>query len=128
MGNTTNMRVSVYSLLLLVLTIVISSAHRGHTKCADGSSPTCSDGSAPVFDGDMTTPPCTDGGRPSTCTDGSTPTRLTGGMGKGRGRRCAKSERVCCDGSTPVFDGDRTTPPCEDGSRPKCSQLECELL
>ena len=51
--------------------------HGGHHGgvCDDGSRPTCSDGAAPVYDGDMSTPPCTDNQRPSTCADGSTPTR-----------------------------------------------------
>lgn len=83
--------------------------HRG--KCDDGTKPTCSDGSAPV----RTKPHCPDGGRPTTCADGSTPTRGNGG---GRGG-CAKAVRVCCDGSAPVFDGDKSTPPCASG-RPVC--------
>merc|ERR1711868_164749 len=92
-------------------------------RCADGSRPTCSDGSAPVFDGDRSTPPCPDGNKPSTCADGSTP---SGGRGGRFGRRrCPKTDRVCCDGSTPVYDGDRSTPPCADGSKPRCSQDEC---
>merc|ERR1711936_903602 len=95
---------------------------RGKPKCADGSTPTCSDGSTPSFDGDKSTPPCADGGKPNTCTDGSTP---TGGRPGGRPGRCPKEDQVCCDGSTPVFDGDKSTPPCADGTKPKCSADEC---
>merc|ERR1712002_317219 len=116
----------IKTLLLAVLLVFAVSAQRGggrggrgKPKCADGSAPTCSDGSAPVFDGDKSTPPCPDGGKPKTCADGSTP---TGGRPGGRpGGRCPKEDRVCCDGSTPVFDGDRSTPPCADGTKPKCS-------
>merc|ERR1719278_2312343 len=91
-------------------------------KCDDGTKPTCADGSAPVFDGDRSTPPCEDGsGKPMTRADGSTPGR---GDGRGRGG-CRKTSKICCDGSEPVFDGDRSTPPCSDGSRPVCSQAQC---
>ena len=69
------------------------------------------------------TPPCPDGGKPSLCADGSTP---TGGRPGGRpGGRCPKEQRICCDGSTPTFDGDRATPPCADGTKPKCNQDDC---
>ena len=115
--------------VLLVLAISSVPARRGKgkgkgkPKCADGSAPTCSDGSAPVFDGDKSTPPCPDGGKPKTCADGSTP---TGGRPGGRpGGRCPKEDRICCDGYTPVFDGDKSTPPCADGNKPKCSQDDC---
>merc|ERR1719445_1123017 len=88
-------------------------------KCDDGTEPTCANGSAPVFDGDRSTPPCEDGsGRPMTCADGSTPSR--GG--------CRKSSKICCDGSDPVFDGDRSSPPCSDGNRPVCSQDQCPAV
>ena len=77
------------------------------------------------------TPPCPDGNKPRTCADGSEPERLRGGRGGarredrreqrrgGRRGRCSRDEKICCDGSTPSFDGDRSTPPCADGSRPK---------
>merc|ERR1712025_157762 len=96
----------------------------GSRQCADGSTPVCSDLSTPVFDGDRTTPPCPDGGRPATCADGSIPARVRGG-GRGGRSRCLRSEEICCDGSTPVFDGDFSTPPCSDGTRPRCSLAEC---
>ena len=41
--------------------------------------------------------------------------------------RCPKEERICCDGSTPTIDGDFSTPPCADGSKPKCSEDDCWL-
>ena len=71
------------------------------------------------------TPPCPDGEKPRTCADGSEPRRLRGGTrGERRenrrgGRRCSREEKICCDGSTPSFDQDRSTPPCADGNRPK---------
>ena len=68
------------------------------------------------------TPPCEDGsGKPMTCADGSTPGR---GGGGGRGG-CRRTSKICCDGSTPVFDGDRSSPPCSDGNRPVCSLAQC---
>merc|ERR1711936_810742 len=109
-------------LFVFAISTVSSRRGKGKPKCADGSAPTCSDGSAPVFDGDKSTPPCADGGKPNTCADGSTP---TGGRPGGRPGRCPKEDRVCCDGSTPVFDGDKSTPPCADGTKPKCSADEC---
>merc|ERR1719492_420385 len=118
-------------LVALVLSCLsVSEGRRGGRRggrklCADGTSPTCADGSAPVFDGDRSTPPCADGsGKPRTCADGSTPSRGGRGGGGGRGG-CPRSSKVCCDGSVPVFDGDRATPPCSDGSRPLCSLAEC---
>ena len=45
------------------------------------------------------TPPCPDNNRPATCIDGSLPVRVGGGRG-GRSR-CSRSEKICCDGSTP---------------------------
>ena len=80
-------------------------------------------------------PPCPDGDKPRTCADGSQPERLRGGQrgerreerrqnrkggrrGNRRGR-CSRDEKICCDGSTPSYDGDRSTPPCADGTRPK---------
>merc|ERR1712154_377195 len=51
---------------------------------------------------------------------------LSGLFGGGRG--CRKSSKICCDGSDPVFDGDRTTPPCSDGNRPVCSQDQCPAV
>merc|ERR1719268_590715 len=102
--------------LLAILLVAAVSAQRGggrggrgKPKCSDGSQPSCSDGSQP------------DGDKPQTCADGSSP---TGGRGGGRGR-CPKEERICCDGSTPTHDGDRSTPPCDDGRKPKCSQDDC---
>ena len=81
------------------------------------------------------TPPCPGGDKPRTCADGSDPERLRGGprderrekrrqnrkggrRGNRRGR-CSRDEKICCDGSTPSYDGDRSTPPCADGNRPK---------
>ena len=57
------------------------------------------------MDGDRSTPPCPDGSKPNTCADGSAPTK--GRPGGGRPGRCPKEDQVCCDGSTPAFDGDR---------------------
>merc|ERR1719325_431508 len=106
-------------LLASVLLAALVFARRG----PGGRGKQCADGSPPVFDGDRSTPPCPDGGKPSLCADGSTP---TGGRPGGRpGGRCPKEQRVCCDGSTPTFDGDRSTPPCADGTKPKCSQDDC---
>merc|ERR1712079_104637 len=115
------------AMIRILLATALLTARRGPggrgKQCADGSTPSCSDGSQPVFDGDRSTPPCPDGGKPSLCADGSTP---TGGRPGGRpGGRCPKEQRVCCDGSTPTFDGDRSTPPCADGTKPKCSQDDC---
>merc|ERR1711879_973840 len=43
-----------------------------------------------------------------------------GGRGGGRNKQCADgSEPSCADGSAPVFDGDRSTPPCPDGGKPR---------
>merc|ERR1712173_68386 len=108
-------------LVALVLSCLsVSEGRRGGRKlCADGTSPTCSDGSAPVFDGDRSTPPCPDKRKPRTCADGSSPVRVRDGS------RCSKTSKICCDGSTPTFDGDRSTPPCNDGQRPVCSQNQC---
>merc|ERR1719195_845176 len=115
-------------LVALLLSLLSFSSGRGGGRgrtCDDGTKPTCADGSAPVFDGDRSTPPCADGsGKPRTCADGSTPSRGGRGGGGGRGG-CPRSSKVCCDGSVPVFDGDRATPPCSDGSRPLCSLAEC---
>ena len=61
------------------------------------------------------TPPCPDGQKPRTCADGSEPERQRGG----RRLRCAREEKICCDGSTPSFGGSIRTPPCADGRRPK---------
>ena len=93
--------------------------------CDDGTKPTCSDGNAPAHaqGEDRRKVACPDGTRPQTCEDGSTPTRANiggsaSGGSSGRGG-CAKADRVCCDGSKPVNDGDRSTKPCTRG-RPVC--------
>merc|ERR1712080_536599 len=120
---------------LLITSVVLSvdarrgGGGRGPRECSDGSAPTCSDGAAPV-------PPCADGGKPRTCPDGSRPR----GRGRnkvcsdgssptcpdgGRPTKCDKDSVICCDGSTPVFDKDKSTPPCTDGSKPVCSQVQC---
>ena len=104
----------------------------GVRVCSDGSAPTCADGSAPVRDMNRGTAPCPGQGRgragkPATCPDGQPPARQRRGGGQGRQRgsrgqggqnrqggrgnrgraggnkKCSKSERVCCDGSTPNF-------------------------
>ena len=105
----------------------------GVRKCSDGSAPTCSDGSSPVRDMNRTTPPCPGQGRgrsgkPNTCPDGVAPTRQrqNGRRGGRRGGRCPKSERICCDGSTPNFARDGTTPQCLDGKKAKCRQSQCQ--
>merc|ERR1712012_210082 len=45
---------------------------------------------------------------------------------KKRGRRCSKAEKICCDGSTPSFDKNPATPPCQDGSWAKCNKNQCQ--
>merc|ERR1712227_334775 len=133
MGNQFYSTIAMKTLLIAVLLVfAISTVQsqrrrgRGKPKCSDGSEPLCSDGSSPVMDGDRNTPPCPDGGKPNTCADGSAPTK--GRPGGGRpGGRCPKEDQVCCDGSTPVFDGDKSTPPCADGSKPKCSADDCRV-
>merc|ERR1711963_484029 len=42
------------------------------------------------------------------------------------GRRCSKAEKICCDGSTPSFDKNPATPPCQDGSWAKCNKNQCQ--
>merc|ERR1711963_639638 len=103
--------------------------------CSDGSAPTCEDGSTPTRDMNRATPPCPGQGRdrqakPNTCPDGQPPTKQRqngrrGQGGRGRGQRCSKSSRICCDGSTPNFDRNRRTSQCENGRRAKCSQSQC---
>ena len=113
----------------------IYSPFSGRKVCADGSAPTCENGSPPARDQDRSTPPCPGQGRgrrgkANTCADGSSPTKVKkakkGGRGGGRQGRCSKSEKICCDGSSPSFDQDRSTPQCEDGGRAKCSVDLCE--
>merc|ERR1719318_1841375 len=95
------------SIIVLACTLTVALARRG----GGGHRPTCEDGSKPH---------CPDGGRPSLCADGSKPSRSHGKMKGG----CAKTDKVCCDGSTPVWDGDRSTKPCPDG-RPVCNKTQC---
>merc|ERR1712107_483092 len=55
-------------------------------------------------------------------TPGAKRTRLQ----KKRGKRCSKAEKICCDGSTPSFDKNPATPPCQDGSWAKCNKNQCQ--
>ena len=82
------------------------------------STPPCADNSKPNN--------CADGSKPETCSDGSTP---SGGRPGGRPRppKCDDGTRptcsdgsasTCADGSAPVFDDDKSTPPCADNSKP----------
>ena len=107
----------------------------GVKVCANGTSPTCENGSPPVRDQNRSTPPCPGQGsgsraKANTCADGSTPTKIRkakkGGRRGGRQGRCSKSEKICCDGSSPSFDRNRNTPQCGDGGRAKCSQDLCK--
>merc|ERR1711892_249799 len=101
--------------------------------CANGSSATCENGSPPVRDQDRSTPPCPGqgvgkAGKANTCADGSIPTKVKGQKkkkGKKQGR-CLRSEKICCDGSSPSFDKNKNTPQCGDGGRAKCSKGLCK--
>merc|ERR1711946_51758 len=97
------------------LTLAVTSAQRRGRggKCDDGSKPVCADGSRPVKGGRGQPPSCDDGSTPA-CADGSEPQRPQRPPGGGRG--CARSERVCCDGSAPSGTG---RPSCPSG-RPVC--------
>merc|ERR1712062_404297 len=59
--------------------------------------------------------------------DGQGPHRHARGrkMRRGHATKCHKSARICCDGTTPRFDRNRSTPQCEDGTAAKCSQKQC---
>ena len=111
------------------------SCYPGMKVCANGSSPTCKDGSAPVRDRDRSTPPCPGqgegrAGKANTCPDGSIPVRVTAQKKKKKGRkqgRCSKSEKICCDGSSPSFDKVKATPQCQDGGRAVCSAIMCNI-
>jgi len=41
-------------------------------------------------------------------------------------KRCPRSRKVCCDGNAPNFDGDKSTPACQDGGKPQCSLEDCK--
>jgi len=41
-------------------------------------------------------------------------------------KRCSRSSKVCCDGTVPNFDGNKSTPVCLDGGKPKCSLKDCK--
>merc|ERR1712098_950848 len=117
--------------LLLLGVAVARRGGRGPKQCSDGPAPTCSDGEPPKE-------PCSDGNRPScpegetlvgrgrrkrcsgggnpTCSDGADPVRPCD-QGKpntcpdgGRPQPCPRNSWVCCDGSTPVFDGTSPLP------------------
>merc|ERR1712032_505580 len=102
-------------LLLLVLLCVMAASckrggrgRRGPRECgAGGPQPTCSERRGRGRGGDRRGR----GGR-WTCSDGE-PTK------------CPRENVICCDGSSPLLDRNRDTPPCTDGSRPKCSQDHC---
>merc|ERR1712098_891564 len=114
--------------LLLLGVAVARRGGRGPKECSDGSAPTCSDGQPPKK-------PCSDGNRPS-CPEGETLVGRRGrkrcsGGGKpntcpdgGRPQPCPRSSWICCDGSTPVFDGGKSTPPCPAG-KPVCDISHC---
>ena len=89
-------------------------------QCADGSRPTCSDGTEPQRR--RGAPPCDDDLPPLTCVDGSTPVDEDGDP------FCAKEERLCCDETVlDVTQGRRRgpRPRCNDGSKPVCSVAQC---
>eukprot|EP00092_Neocalanus_flemingeri_P033860 GFUD01036821.1.p1 GENE.GFUD01036821.1~~GFUD01036821.1.p1 ORF type:complete len:127 (-),score=33.93 GFUD01036821.1:281-661(-) len=120
--------------VLVLFIVAILSVCEGKKVCADGSTPTCENGSTPVRDQNRSTPPCPGQGsgrmgKANTCVDGSTPTKVKkakkGGRRGGRQGRCSKSEKICCDGSTPSFDQNRNTPQCGDGERATCSRDLC---
>ena len=104
----------------------------GVKVCANGSSPTCENGSAPIRDQNRSTPPCPGqgvgrAGKANTCADGSAPVKVRG-QKKNKGRkqgRCARPEKICCDGSSPSFDRNKNTPQCGNGERAQCSQVMC---
>merc|ERR1712180_459431 len=110
------MKFAILTLLLLGVAVARRGGRgpRGPKECSDGSAPTCSDGEPPkepCSDGADPVRPC-DQGKPNTCPDG------------GRPQSCPRSSWVCCDGSTPVFDGDKSTPPCPAG-KPVCDISHC---
>merc|ERR1712198_224635 len=41
-------------------------------------------------------------------------------------KRCPRSSKVCCDGTVPNFDGNKSTPVCLDGGKPRCSLKDCK--
>merc|ERR1712117_414237 len=133
-SNSTNITMIFRPVFLFLFVAIFAYYTQGARVCSDGSAPTCADGSEPVRDMNRGTPPCPSQGRgragkPSTCPDGNPPTkqRKNGRRGGRRGgAKCPKSDRICCDGSTPNFARDGNTPQCSNGRKAKCNQSQCQ--
>ena len=90
----------IYVYMVLIFFCFSKGKNGKKLKCADGSRPTCKDGTA----GKRAT--CE---KPSLCSDGSTPAAKKKDKKDGKGRKCARKDRVCCDGSAPG----NSKPPCD---------------